>query len=120
MTIERSEQGEQGEQGERIERDQMIAEHVDVARRISRRFARRCPGWVSRDDLVGAAMLGLTEAAERYDASRGEPFVSFAEKRIRGAVQDELRRGDILPRRVRKLSRRVAQVITELEHEAGA
>jgi RNA polymerase sigma factor FliA len=104
----------------RTDRDQLIAEHVEIARRISSRFARRCPAWVSRDDLLGAALLGLTEAAARYDANRGEPFLSFAEKRIRGAVQDELRRGDILPRRVRQLSRRIAAVITELEREAGA
>lgn len=104
----------------RGERDRLITDHVDIARRISQRFARRCPGWVSREDLVGAAMLGLTEAAERFDRERGEPFQSFAEKRIRGAIQDELRRGDILPRRVRRLSRRVAAVIAELEAEAGA
>ena len=104
----------------RAERDQLITDHVDVARRISLRFARRCPNWVSRDDLLGAALLGLTEAAARYDAMRGEPFLSFAEKRIRGAVQDELRRGDILPRRVRQQSRKVAAVIAQLERESGA
>src|SRR5690348_17118508 len=104
----------------RSERDRVISEHIEVAQQIARRFARRCPPLVSREDLVGAALLGLTEAAERFDATRGEPFLSFAEKRIRGAVQDELRRGDILPRRARRMSRRVASVIAELETEAGA
>ena len=52
-------------------------------------------------------MLGLTEAAERYDDTRSEPFLAFAEKRIRGAVLDELRRGDIMPRRVRQMARKV-------------
>jgi RNA polymerase sigma factor for flagellar operon FliA len=101
------------------QRDLLITEHVEVARRISLRFARRCPGWVQRDDLLGAALLGLTEAAQRYDATRGEPFLSYAEKRIRGAVQDELRRGDILPRRVRQRSRKVAAVIAEHERVSG-
>ncbi|HLL23803.1 MAG TPA: sigma factor [Kofleriaceae bacterium] len=87
------------------ERDRLISEHVDVARRISLRMARRCPQWIAREDLVAAGLLGLTEAAERYDASRKEPFLSFAEKRIRGAVLDELRRGDIMPGRSRAQDR---------------
>ena len=98
-----------------IERDRLIADHIDAARRISLRMARRCPDWISRDDLVAAGMLGLTEAAERYDDSREEPFLVFAEKRIRGAVLDEMRRGDIMPRRVRALARKIGRTIQALE-----
>ncbi len=101
------------------ERDRLIAEHIDVARRISMRMARRCPDWVTREDLVAAAMLGLTEAADRYDATRNEPFIAFAEKRIRGAVLDELRRGDIMPRRVRQLARKIGTTIQQLERTLG-
>jgi len=78
-------------------------------------MARRCPSWVGREDLVAAGMLGLTEAALRYDDTRVEPFLSFAEQRIRGAVLDELRRGDMLPRRVRQTARKVAATIRGLE-----
>ncbi|HEY0189987.1 MAG TPA: RNA polymerase sigma factor FliA [Kofleriaceae bacterium] len=101
------------------ERDRLIADHIDIARRISTRMARRCPDWIAREDLVAAGMLGLTEAAERYDASRNEPFLAFAEKRIRGAVFDELRRGDIMPRRARQMARKIGQTIQELEKELG-
>jgi len=101
------------------ERDRLIAEHLDVARRIALRMARRCPAWVSSEDLVAAGMVGLAEAAERYDGSREEPFLVFAEKRIRGAVLDELRRGDIMPRRVRQMARKVGATIAELEHKVG-
>jgi RNA polymerase sigma factor for flagellar operon FliA len=80
-------------------------------------MARRCPDWIAREDLVSAGMLGLIEAAERYDGTRQEPFLSFAEHRIRGAVLDELRRGDIMPRRVRQLARKIAAAIKELEKE---
>ncbi len=97
------------------ERDRLITEHVEVARRISMRVARRCPDWIARDDLMGAALLGLTEAANRYDSSRNEPFLAFAEKRIRGAVLDELRRGDIMPRRARAMARKIGNIIRELE-----
>ena len=104
---------------DRAARDQLIAEHIEVAKRITLRVARRCPEWVSRDDLIAAGMLGLAEAADRYDTARGEPFVAFAEKRIRGAVLDELRRGDIMPRRVRARAREVGRVIRSLEQSLG-
>jgi len=101
------------------ERDRLISEHIDIARRISMRMARRCPDWIAREDLVAAGMLGLTEAAERYDASRNEPFLAFAEKRIRGAVLDELRRGDIMPRRARQMARKIGTTIQDLEKKTG-
>jgi len=100
-------------------RDRLIAEHVEVARRIALRVARRVPPWLSEDDLVAAAMVGLAEAADRYDESRGEPFVGFAEKRIRGAVLDELRRGDLLPRRSRVRARQVGATISTLQQKLG-
>jgi RNA polymerase sigma factor FliA len=104
----------------RIARDRLIHEYVGMAQRISLKMVRCGGPRVSREDAVAAAMLGLTEAAERFDASRGEPFVAFAEKRIRGAVLDELRRGDVLPRRVRRVARRAAQVRAQLETAGGA
>ena len=68
-----------GEQkGKLVHPNQLIAEHTEVARRIALKMARRCPAWIAREDLVAAGMLGLTEAARRYDASRAEPFISFA------------------------------------------
>lgn len=98
-------------------RDRLIREHAEVARRIALRMARRCPDWVAREDLVSAGMVGLIEAADRYDDSRQEPFISFAEHRIRGAILDELRRGDIMPRRVRQLARKIGEAIKELEKD---
>ena len=97
-------------------RNQLITEHTDIARRIALKMARRCPDWVPREDIVAAGMLGLIEAADRYDGSRKEPFLSFAEFRIRGAVLDELRRGDLLPRRVRQLARKVSNAVRALEN----
>jgi RNA polymerase sigma factor for flagellar operon FliA len=98
-------------------RDQLISEHAEIARRIALKMARRCPDWVAREDIVAAGMLGLTEAAARYDDSRKEPFLSFAEHRIRGAILDELRRGDLLPRRVRQMARKISNAIRELENQ---
>lgn len=101
------------------ERDRLIAEHVDMARRIAGRVGRRVPDWIREDDLVGAAMIGLTEAADRFDATLGQPFVAFAERRIRGAVLDELRRGDPMPRRKRADARKLGKTIQALEQKFG-
>ncbi len=103
----------------RPERNRLVSEHVEVARRISLKMARRCPDWIPREDLMGAALVGLVEAADRYDTSRKEPFLAFAEKRIRGAVLDELRRGDIMPRRARAMARKIGETIRDLEKRAG-
>ncbi|MBX3156740.1 MAG: sigma-70 family RNA polymerase sigma factor [Deltaproteobacteria bacterium] len=96
-------------------RNQLISDHADIAKRIALKMARRCPAWIAREDLVAAGLLGLTEAARRYDENRAEPFLPFAEQRIRGAVLDELRRGDLLPRRVRQVARKIAATIRALE-----
>lgn len=100
-------------------RERLIVEHYEMARRIAVRVARRAPRNVREDDLVGAALVGLTEASDRFDAGRGEPFVAFAEKRIRGAVLDELRRGDPLSRRDRWAARRVGAMQRQLEQAYG-
>jgi RNA polymerase sigma factor for flagellar operon FliA len=101
------------------ERDLLIAEHMGMAQRIAKKIGRRTPDWISEDDLIGAALIGLSEAAERYDNTRGEPFVAFAETRIRGAVLDELRRGDLMSRRARTAARQVGKTIRTLEHALG-
>ena len=100
-----------------VDRDRLIAEHMPMARRIALRVARRVPGGVGEDDLVAAAYLGLTQAADRYDTSRSEPFVAFAESRIRGAVYDELRKHDVLSRRARSRAKKVRSTMMSLQHE---
>ena len=108
-----------GGRSARCERDRLVTEHVGMAKRIALRVARRLPDGITKDDMIGAAYLGLTQAAERFDASRGESFVAFAEKRIRGAVYDELRRGDILPRRMRTMANKVRDTMRALEQRLG-
>jgi RNA polymerase sigma factor for flagellar operon FliA len=101
------------------ERNRLIAEFAPMARRVALRVARRTPSWIAADDLVSAAMVGLAEAAERYDASRGEPFIAFATKRVRGAVLDELRRGDPLSRSARRSARQLGETMRSLEQRLG-
>lgn len=100
-------------------RNALICEHLDMARRIARKTARRLPSSVRIDDLESAAMLGLTEAAGRYDSTRGEPFVAFAAKRVRGAILDELRRSDVLTRRGRERARELEAASRAVEERTG-
>ena len=101
------------------ERNRLIAEFAPMARRVALRVARRTPSWIASEDLVSAAMVGLAEAAERYDSARGEPFVAFATKRVRGAVLDELRRGDPLSRSARRSARQLGETMRTLEQRLG-
>jgi RNA polymerase sigma factor for flagellar operon FliA len=99
-------------------RNRLILDHLDMAKRIALKVARRVPGGKVADDLVAAAYLGLTQAADRYDPVAG-PFVAFAEKRIRGAVLDELRRADVLSHRRRAKARKARDVSEKLEKQLG-
>jgi len=101
------------------DRHALIHGHLDLARRIARKVARRVPRSVRCDDLESAAMLGLTEAANRYDPTRGEPFLAYASKRVRGAILDELRRNDLLTRRGREGARRLADATRTVEAQVG-
>lgn len=101
------------------ERDKLITEHMPVARRIALRLARNTSLSGQTDDVVSVAMMGLVEAANRYDPKNGEPFGAFAQKRIRGAVLDELRRRDVLPRRVRHKVKEAGEVQRRIEQKQG-
>lgn len=101
------------------ERERLITDHIEMARRIALRLARNTSMATERDDVVSVAMMGLVESANRYEPRNGEPFGAFAQRRIRGAVLDELRRRDVLPRRVRKRVKQAGEVQRKIEHEKG-
>ena len=101
------------------ERERLIAENMELAKRTASRIASRTPHAHAPDELVSVALMGLVEAANRYDASREEPFEAFARRRIRGAVFDELRRQDALPRRIRRLIKRAGEVSRRVETLEG-
>jgi len=70
----------------------LSADHIEMARNIAGSLARRYNGFLSSDDIDGLALLGLCEAAARYDASKNGLFIAYAATRIRGAVLDEVRK----------------------------
>ena len=95
---------------------ELLSRHAQLIDRITRRVAMRV-GLRDADELWSVAALGLLEAARRYDGSRDVRFETFAEHRIRGAILDELRNTDHLPRRLRADTERVAKARAKLNHE---
>ncbi len=82
-------------------REELVLEHAPLIKRIVTRMAARFPPGVDQDELIQAGMLGLLDAMEKYDASKDVQFKTYAEFRIKGAILDELREMDWVPRSVR-------------------
>lgn len=101
------------------EREALIKAHLGKVKYIADRFAAKLPPSVERDDLYGAGVVGLIEAVERYDASRGIAFTTFAELRVRGAILDNLRSLDWASRTARRRSREVQDAYAQIEQERG-
>ncbi|QSX28938.1 MULTISPECIES: RNA polymerase sigma factor FliA [Shewanella] len=97
----------------------IVEQYAPLVKRIAHHMLARLPASVQLDDLLQAGMIGLLEASTKFDGSKGAKFETFAGIRIRGAMLDEIRRGDWVPRSVHRNQRRVAQVIDELEQELG-
>jgi len=102
-----------------VDREELILDHMPLLHHIVGRMGFDMPGLVLREDLFGWGMLGLIEAADSWDPGRGLQFSTFAYPRIRGAILDELRRQDFLPRGRRERLRELERAVAELSHERG-
>ena len=76
----------------------IVERHGELVRRIAHHLAARLPASVEVDDLIQAGMLGLIDAGRNFQADQGAAFETYASIRIRGAMIDEIRRGDWVPR----------------------
>ena len=99
--------------------DELIQRYAPLIDRAARRIAARTGLRSAFDDLWSAGALGLLEAAPRFDAARGVTFESFVEPRIRGAMLDELRKMDHLPRRLRSRTDDVQKAKHKLAAQLG-
>lgn len=97
-----------------------VLQHLGLVYYVARALLRTRGIMLELDELVSAGTLGLIEALEHFDATRGLAFTTFAAPRIRGAMLDELRRLDHVPRSVRRRARAVATATDALTHELGA
>lgn len=103
----------------RRQRDQLVLDHLSLVRMLAGRLSRRLPSHVDGSELVGVGVMGLVDAAGRYEPSTGVPFDAFARQRIYGAMVDALRRLDRAPRAVRQQQRTLEAVLQRLRHEHG-
>ncbi len=102
-----------------IDKTLLLEQHTVLVKRIAYHLLARLPASVLVDDLIQSGMIGLLEAANNFDNSKGASFETFAGIRIRGAMLDEIRRGDWTPRSVHKNSRMVSEAIQQLEAKLG-
>lgn len=102
-----------------IQQDDFASRYAPLVKRIAHHLIARLPANVQLDDLLQAGMLGLIEARGNFDPTKGASFETFAGIRIRGAMIDEMRRGDWVPRSVHKNSRSIARAIQAIEQQTG-
>lgn len=96
-----------------------LEKYSDLVERIAHHLLGRLPPNVQVDDLIQAGMIGLLEAQQNYDSSKGASFETYAGIRIRGSMLDEVRKGDWVPRSVHRNNRAISQAINELEAQLG-
>jgi len=100
-------------------RQRLLNKYVALVRNVATRMAMNFPRSVELSDLVNTGVIGLIEAFGHYDPDRGVKFETYAVPRIRGAILDELRALDWVPRSTRAKSREIERSFTKLENKLG-
>lgn len=103
----------------RNDKEQCLRDYAPLVKRIAHHMMTKLPSSVEVNDIIQAGMMGLLDAAGRYDELRGAQFETYASQRIRGAMLDELRNADWLPRSLRRDMRRIEASISKLQQKLG-
>ncbi len=96
-----------------------VSEYSPLVKRIAHHLIARLPSSVLAEDLIQAGMIGLIEASRNFNPTKGASFSTYAGIRIRGAMLDEMRKGDWAPRSVHRNTRKVHKAIREIENKTG-
>src|SRR6202158_6489917 len=104
---------------DRRTKEKLILEYAPLIKFIAQKIAVRLPSNIELDDLISSGVIGLMDAIEKYDPSRDNKFKTYAEFRIRGAILDELRAQDWVPRSVRDKAKILDRATLELESQLG-
>jgi RNA polymerase sigma factor for flagellar operon FliA len=102
-----------------VVKEQIVLEHTALIRYIVNRIAVRLPSHIDLDDLQNTGVIGLMDAIDKYDPEKNCKFKTYAEFRIKGAILDQLRSLDWVPRSIRQKSRRLEQAYSEVEQRLG-
>jgi RNA polymerase sigma factor FliA len=105
------------DQGDNTARERLVVAYSPMVKFVAGRLGAGLPSHVEDADLISYGLVGLIGAIERFEPERGIKFETFAMTRIRGAIIDELRSLDWVPRSVRSRAREIEQVQAKLEHE---
>lgn len=100
-------------------KEQLILEYADLIKYVAGRLSIYFGSNVEYDDLVGYGIFGLIDAIEKFDIHKGVKFETYASLRIRGSIIDSIRELDWVPRSLRKKSKDLEKVYSELENELG-
>lgn len=106
-------------EGDKDARDKLIVHYSPLVKYVAGRVSVGLPSNVEQADLVQYGMFGLIGAIDKFDTERGIKFETYAISRIRGAIIDELRSYDWVPRSVRAKARMVERAYSTLEHKLG-
>lgn len=98
-----------------VTEDELIARYAPLVRRLALQMAARVPANVELDDLIQAGLMGLLDAIRRYEVQIDAKFETYATTRIRGAMLDELRSQDWLPRGVRSKAREIEAAVKQVQ-----
>jgi RNA polymerase sigma factor for flagellar operon FliA len=102
-----------------VEKDKLITEYSPMIKFIAQKIAVRLPSNIELDDLISSGVIGLMDAIDKWDPTRDNKFKTYAEFRIRGAILDELRAQDWVPRSIRDKSKLLDRTTVQLEAELG-
>ena len=100
-------------------KNQLLTDHMPLVKRLAHHMKAKLPPSVEVDDLVQAGMIGLLDAISRYEETHGAQFETYAVLRIRGAMLDELRNSDWLPRSMRQNMRKIEAAMSSLQQKLG-
>jgi RNA polymerase sigma factor for flagellar operon FliA len=103
----------------KADRDHLLEQHMPLVKRLAHHMKAKLPPSVEVDDLVQAGMMGLLDAINRYEDTHGAQFETYAVLRIRGAMLDELRNSDWMPRSTRQSMRKVESAMNSLQQKLG-
>jgi RNA polymerase sigma factor for flagellar operon FliA len=101
------------------EKEECLREYSQLVKRLAHQMMTRLPHSVQIDDIIQAGMMGLLDAASRFDDIHGAQFETYATMRIRGAMLDEVRATDWLPRSLRRDMRRIESAISHAQQKLG-
>jgi RNA polymerase sigma factor for flagellar operon FliA len=100
-------------------RQRLLEQYLPLVKNVAGRMAMGFPKSVELSDLINTGVIGLIEALSNFDPSRGVKFETYAVPRIRGAILDELRSLDWVPRSTRAKSREIERAVSKLENQLG-